>query len=316
MAAMPRLDTLDELVGQDSIKEKARIAIGAALRRGEPLPHVLLTSAGGGLGKTTLARIMANEMYSPLVSTSGQCISNALDLRNVLIRLKPGSVVLIDEFHCVGRLASEELLLVLEENVLNINIGRSGEPVRLPISPFTLVAATTCPSAISGPLRQRMSLHFHFDFYSVGELGEIVQGMADHLGMAFAPEVCDGIARRALGVPRIALRHAERVRDVAQARGVAAATTSELELAMRLEGIDHLGLPRDHRQILQVLAEVDPRPVSARSLSLALGVEVATVTDVLEPTLVRLGLVTIGTGGRRITDVGIQHLQQVGKGLA
>jgi holliday junction DNA helicase RuvB len=316
MGTVARPQTLDELIGQDVIKQKARIAIGAALQRGEPLPHVLLTSSGGGLGKTTLSQVLANEMYSPLASTTGQCLITAADLRNVLVRLKPNSVLLVDEFHGIGRLAAEELLLVLEEGVLNINVGRNGAPVRLSVPPFTLVAATTKPDSISGPLGQRFGLHFNFDFYKVVDLKQIVARTAEHLGVLFDDLVCEGIARRALGVPRIALRHAERVRDVVQARGLAAATGSELELAMRLEGIDHVGLRQEHRLILKALADSDPRPVSARSLSLALGVEVSTVSDVLEPTLVRLGLMTIGAGGRRMTALGLQHLQQVDKGLA
>ncbi len=313
MTVTTRPQTLDELIGQEALKRKARIAIGAALQRGEPLPHVVLTSSGGGLGKSTFATILANEMFCPLVSTTGQCLVGASDLRNVIVRLKPHSLLFVDEFHGVGKLAAEELLLVLEDGVLNVSIARNCAPIRVPVPPFTLIAATTKPDAISGPLRQRFGLHFNFDFYEVADLRQIVSRMAENLGVTFDGAVCQGIAERALGIPRIALRHAERVRDVAQARSLTTAMISELEIAMQLEGIDGLGLRRDHRQILQTLAAVDPRPVSARSLSLALGVEVATVTDVLEPTLVRLGLVTIGTGGRRITEVGIEHLQRVEK---
>ncbi|HRY71330.1 MAG TPA: Holliday junction DNA helicase RuvB C-terminal domain-containing protein [Phycisphaerae bacterium] len=305
---MGRPQTLSELIGQNELKQKARIAIGAALKRGEPLPHVLLTSSGGGLGKTTLAHILADEMYVPLRSTTGQCVTNALNLRNLLVRLKPGSMLLIDEFHGIGKLAGEELLLVLEEGVLNVNLGRD-VPVRLAVPPFTLIAATTKPSAISAPLAQRMALRFHFDFYSVEDLKHIVQQAASRMDIAFEDAVSTGIATRALGVPRLALRLADRVRDVAQAKGVITATASELHLAVTLEGIDQIGLHQEHRRILMKLASLDPRPVSARSLALALGVEVATVTEVLEPPLVRLGLLTVGVGGRRITEAGLAHLE-------
>lgn len=305
-----RPESLDELTGQEALKQKARIAIGAALLRGEPLPHVLLTSAGGGLGKTTLAQVIANELFAPLVCTSGQCVSSALDLRNLLVRLQPNSLLLVDEFHCLGRLAAEELLVALEEGVLNVNVGTRG-PIRMALPPFTLIAATTKASAIEGPLRQRFGLHFHFDFYTVSELKHIVSRMANHVGIEFDDDVCKGIAQRALGVPRKALRLVERVRDVVQAKRLSAATEAELDLAMSLEGVDHLGLRDEERRILRVLAEAEPRAVSARNLSLALGTEVATVTDVLEPVMVRLGLVTIGSGGRRITGRGIAHLKSL-----
>ena len=310
MTAAIRPQNLDDLIGQNNLKQKARIAIGAALQRGEPLPHVLLTSSGGGLGKTTFATVLSNEMYSPLISTTGQCLVSAADLRNVLIRLKHNSTLLVDEFHGIGRGAAEEFLLVLEEGVLNVNLGSRGAPLRIPVPPFTLIAATTQPSAISAPLTQRMGLHFHFDFYSVNDLKRIVAGIAASWGVGFDEAVCQTIARRSLGVPRIALRHAERVRDVAQARGLTTATPSEVEFAMRLDGVDHLGLRPDHRHVLRLLANADPRPVSARSLALALGVEILTVSQVIEPPLVRLGLMIIGSGGRRITEVGLQHLER------
>lgn len=308
MPAVARPQGLDELIGQETLKKKARIAIGAALQRNEPLPHVLLTSSGGGLGKTSFAQILANEMFSPLTHTTGQCLSSAADLRRAFVQLKQNSMLHIDEAHCLGRLAAEELLLVLEERVLNVNI--DGSPIRMPLPPFTLICSTTKPSAISAPLTQRFGLHFHFDFYCVKDLTEITRGMTKGLGISFDDAVCPEIARRALGIPRICLRHVERVRDVAQAKGLAAATIQELELAMAIEGIDSLGLDAKHRRLLTILADADPRPVSARSLALSLGLETPTVVDVLEPPLVRLGLMTIGAGGRRIAEAGLRHIRQ------
>jgi len=310
MTTTARPQTLDELIGQAALKQKARIAIGAVLQRGEPLPHVLLTSAGGGLGKTSFAGILANEMFSMLIHTTGQCLVNAADLRKVLIGLKPGSLLHVDECHCIGRMAAEELLLALEEGVLHIMLDCDCAPIRMELPPFTLICSTTRPSQISAPLRQRFGLHFHFDFYSVEELLRITRQMAEKLGVAFDDAVCEGIARRALGVPRICLRHAERVRDVAQAKSLEAASTDELEIAMSIEGVDHIGLRPDHRHLLRTLADADPHPVSARSLALVLGVEASTVTGVLEEPLVRLGLMMIGSGGRRITGLGLQHIRE------
>jgi len=310
-ASNMRPESLQEMIGQEAIKQKAGIAMRAALQRGEPLPHCLLTSPGGGLGKTTFASILANEMYSPLLTTTGQCINTPVDLRNTLVRIKPGTLVLVDEFHGIGNLAAEELLLVLEESVINVTCRRGGSPVRLAIPPFTLLAATTKPSAISAPLRQRFGLQFRFAFYSVEDLKTIVKNMAARMGLSCDDPVCKGIARRAQGIPRIALRLLERVRDVVQARQLSMASEDELMVAMRIEGIDDLGLRSEDRHLLRVLAEVDPRPISARNLALALGVGVTTIMDVIEPTLIRMSLMTIGSGGRRITEKGMDHLRIV-----
>jgi holliday junction DNA helicase RuvB len=299
---------LDEMIGQERIRRKARIAISSAMHRGEPLGHCLLTSTGGGLGKSTMASCLANEMYVPLVSTSGQCVSTAADLRNILVRLKPGTMLLIDECHCLGRIASEELLLVLEDGVLNVNLSRNGTPTRIRVPPFTLIAATTQPSALSPPLMQRFGLHFRFGFYSDDELQTIVSNATRSMDIEFDDEVCVDLARRARGVPRIALRLTDRVRDIVHAKRLKQATAADLADAMELEGIDHQGLHDDDRTVLRSLLEAEPRPVSARSLALVLGAATETVTDVLEPALVRMGFVTIGAGGRRLTDKGRQHI--------
>ena len=146
IAEVVRPRSLDEMIGQEQIKRKLRIAIGAALHRDEPLGHVLLVSSGGGLGKSSLAQVIANEMFVPFVTTTGQCLWSAADLKRVLFSLKPKSVLLIDEFHLVGRHAAEELLLVLEEGVLHVNADPRRGPVRLELPPFTLAAATTVPA--------------------------------------------------------------------------------------------------------------------------------------------------------------------------
>ena len=191
--------TLDELIGQEPLKQKARVAIGAALSRGEPLPHVLLTSNGGGLGKTSFAQILANEMYSPLVQTSGPCMASLGDLRKTLIKLKPGTILHIDEIHAMARTVGEELLLVLEERVLNLKL--EDGPVRMPLPPFTLIGSTTMPSALSSPLVQHFGLHFHFDFYTVPELSLIVRGMLEALSMPFDQEICKRHRRARSGYP-------------------------------------------------------------------------------------------------------------------
>ncbi len=300
---------LDDLVGQQMLKQKARIAIQAALQRGTPLPHSLLLSPGGGLGKTTLAAVLANEMFVPFTATTGQCLATPVDLRNLLVRVEPNTVVLVDEFHGVGRLAAEELLLVLEEGVLNVNLNGTSAPLRIPVTPFTLCEATTQPEAVSAPLRQRFGLTFRFEFYAQRELEQIVSAIFTRWQLPIDAAAVSEVARRARGVPRIGLRLAERVRDVVQAQSASGVTVDSVRLAMQIEGIDDLGLTIEERQLLHVLHDAEPRPVSARSLALALGVGVSTVAEVLEPPLVRLGLRPIGPGGRRISERGVDHLR-------
>jgi len=300
----PRL--LDELVGHADAKTKARIAIQAALNRDEPLPHCLLTSGQGGVGKTSFAAVLANEMYAPLASTSGACLSTPVDLRNALIRLKPRTVLLCDECHRLGRAAAEELLIVLEEGVINVN--SNGTPIRLPLPSFTFVAATTRPEALSAPLSQRFGLRFHLLPLAATEIEQVVRRAFDHWQMGVEPEVIAGIAQRARGIPRVSIRLSERVRDAVQSSRSTTASRQHLDMSMRIEGIDEIGLSCEERQLLRCLADAEPRPVSARSLALALGCGVETITTVMEPTLVRFGLMNIGPGGRRLTVKGAEHL--------
>jgi len=299
------------MIGQDAIKQKVSIAIQAALQREEPLPHCMLTSAGGGLGKTTLAGVIATEMFVPFLATTGQCLATPADHRNLVIRIEPNSVVLVDEFHGIGKWAAEELLILMEEGVLNINAGGVGGSVCVQIPPFTLVAATTYSEAISAPLAQRFGLNFRFDFYSDDEICEIILGIFLRWKMEIDEASALALARRARGIPRIGLRLSERVRDVAQAQSMNRVTLPTVTMAMKIEGIDDVGLAREERHLLRILADAEPRAVSARSLALALGSSIGTVHDVLEPPLVRLGLMTIGAGGRRLTPKGRLHLEAV-----
>lgn len=304
MTVRPQL--LDELVGHHDAKVKARIAVQAALNRDEPLPHCLLTSGVGGVGKTSFAQIVANEMYAPFIATSGACLATPMDLRNALVRLKPRTVLLCDEAHRLGGAAAEELLIVLEEGVLNVNSG--GTPIRLPLPPFTFIAATTRPESLSAPLSQRFGLRFHLLPLAATEIQQVVSRAFFHWQISVEPEVVAGIAQRSRGIPRISLRLSERVRDTVQASRSTVASRQHLDLSMKIEGVDEIGLTREERQLLRCLADAEPRPVSARSLALALGCGVETITTVMEPTLVRFGLMYIGSGGRRLTVKGAEHL--------
>jgi Holliday junction DNA helicase RuvB len=305
-----RPQTLDEMIGHEHARRKSRIAIQAAMVRNEPLPHTLITSAGGGLGKTTLAQVLANEMFTGLISTSGPAVQSPYDLRNLLLRIKPKDVVLIDEFHATGKTAMEELLLIMEFGHVNVSVGRRG-PVRLPLPPLTIIGSTTKPEAVSAPLAQRFGLRFDLQPLLLHEIHKIVESIFATWELGIGNAGTDEIARRARGIPRMALRLSERVRDVVQSHSGAAVTSNDLQVAFTLEGIDEIGLVPMERRLLRYLADAEPRPVSLRSLALSLGLGLATVSDSLEPGLLRLGLMSIGAGGRRLTTAGADHLSTV-----
>lgn len=259
-----RPKTLDEMVGQEQIKQKLRVSMGAAMQRGEPLPHVLLTSSGGGLGKSTIAQIVSYEMLSPMICTAGQCILSTRDLRNWLVKLEPNTIFFIDEAHALERLVAEELLLVVEQNILNVNLAATG-PIRFQLPPWTLILASTKPEAFSAPLVQRFPLQLHLDYYSVEELQQIVEGMTQRMGFEFEPQIHHEIAKRGKGIPRTGLRLCERVRDVSQAQCMDRAGMDEFRVAMQIEGIDGLGLNRQDRHYLHALAQAEPRPIGVRT---------------------------------------------------
>ncbi len=287
--------------------------MGASLQRNDQLGHILITSSSGGLGKTTLARIVSNEMLCPLVETSGQCIATTQDLKNILIRLEPHSMLFIDEAHAIGRFPAEELLVVCEEGVINISVPQQSKPVRLELPPITILCATTNPEGLSAPLRQRFPHTLRLEPYTSQELSHIVCGISERMGMVFDNDVCDAIGCRSLGIPRLALRLTESVRDIVQSKGLQRATMAECEFAMAMEGIDHLGLRHEDREVLAVISRSDPRPVSLRSIALTVGSSVSSLRDVTEPVLLRLGLLSVGSGGRSLTAAGREHLEAVRK---
>ena len=312
-ATESRPQSFAEFIGQESLKTKAQYAIGGALARGEPLGHCLITSSGiGGVGKTTWAHVLANESFAPLHMTSGGCIQSAVDLRHVLIRLtQENPMVLIDEFHAIGRSAAEELLLVLEDNVLNVNLGLQRTAIRIEIPPFTLIGCTTQAERISGPLLQRFGLLFHLEPYSTTEMMTIIQGIFERWNLPIDRDAAKNLAQISHGIPRIGRRRAERVRDMAQAKRATTVTPEIVADAMRIEGIDHVGLTVQQRAVLVALAASHPRPVSARSLAMSLGISISSLTTTMEPTLVRLQMLSIGSGGRLLTDKGVNHLETV-----
>ena len=307
-AIRPR--TLDEFIGQEEVKRGLKIYIQAAKERGEPLDHVLLLSPPG-LGKTTLAHIIANEMGVAIKVSSGPAIERPGDLAAILTRLSPGDVFFIDEIHRLRRQVEEVLYPAMEDYKLDIVLGEGphARSIRLDLAPFTLVGATTCEGLVTSPLRHRFEIVFRLEFYSAEELALILRRAGERLGIAVTEEGALELASRARGTPRIALRLLRRARDVAQ---VEKASRIDRELAKRaLEklGIDGEGLDSLDRKILSVIIErFDGGPVGLETLAAALGEDKDTIADVYEPYLIARGFIRRSPQGRQATNKAYLHL--------
>src|SRR5689334_20294812 len=245
---------LDEFIGQDMQRRRLSIALLAARQRREPLDHLLL-SGPPGLGKTTLAHIVANEMQGKLITTSGPALERAYDLMGMLTRLDPGDVFFIDEIHRLPRVVEEYLYPAMEDFKVDfvIDKGPYAQAVHLPVEPFTLVGATTRKGLLSSPLRERFGLNFELDFYGVPELTLIVQRSAGLLGVPLDDPAAGEIARRSRGTPRIANRLLRRVRDYGQVHRATAIGSSLVDEALELEGVDSVGLDDLDRRYLKTL---------------------------------------------------------------
>jgi Holliday junction DNA helicase RuvB len=302
--------TLEEFVGQDGIKERLRIYIQAAKERGEPLDHVLLLSPPG-LGKTTLAHIIAHEMGVSIKVSSGPAIERPGDLASILTRLSPGDVFFIDEIHRLRRPVEEVLYPAMEDYKLDIVLGEGphARSIRLDLAPFTLVGATTREGLLTSPLRDRFEVTFRLEFYRPEELAEIIRRAGAKLGIQVTEDGAWELAARARGTPRIALRLLRRARDVAQ---VAGATAVDGELAKRtleMLGIDEEGLDGLDRKILGVIIDrFDGGPVGLETLAAALGEDRDTISEVYEPYLIAQGFIRRTPQGRQATDKAYRHL--------
>src|SRR5689334_9646921 len=245
---------LDEFIGQDMQRRRLSIALLAARQRREPLDHLLL-SGPPGLGKTTLAHIVANEMQGKLITTSGPALERAYDLMGMLTRLDPGDVFFIDEIHRLPRVVEEYIYPAMEDFKVDfvIDKGPYAQAVPLPVAPFTLVGATTRKGLLSSPLRERFGLNFELDFYGVPELTLIVQRSAGLLGVPLDDPAATEIARRSRGTPRIANRLLRRVRDYAQVHRAAEVRAELVNDALGLEGVDMVGLDDLDRRYLKTL---------------------------------------------------------------
>ena len=300
---------LDEYIGQRAVREQMEIFLSAARKRGEPLDHTLIFGPPG-LGKTTLASIIAEEMGVQLKTTSGPVLEKAGDIAALMTNLEPGDVLFIDEIHRLSPYVEEVLYPAMEDYQLDIMIGEgpAARSIKLDLPPFTLVGATTRAGLLTSPLRDRFGIVQRLEFYDAAELTEIVRRSAGILEIPTDDEGAAAIARRSRGTPRIANRLLRRVRDYAEVKADGAVASSTAEAALDLlnvdaQGFDHL----DRRLLLTMIEKFDGGPVGVDSLAAALSEERGTIEDVLEPFLIQQGFILRTPRGRIATRHAYRH---------
>lgn len=305
-----RPQSLQDYIGQDQIKENLSISIEAAKKRNEPLDHVLLYGSPG-LGKTTLAHIIANEMKSNVLVTSGPALERAGDLAAILTNLQPGDVLFIDEIHRLNRAVEEILYPAMEDFALDLVIGKgpSARTLRIDLPKFTIVGATTRLSLLSSPLRDRFGNVLHLSFYSDDQISAIIQRSSQILGMNLDAESALSIATRSRKTPRIANRLLKRVRDYSDVKHEGSISPEIASSALDLLQVDVLGLDQVDRLILQtIIDKFAGGPVGLNTIAAATDQEIGTVEDVCEPFLLQIGMIERTPRGRQATDLAYKHL--------
>lgn len=301
---------LRDIVGQDSVRENLQILIDAAKNRSEPIDHVLFYGPPG-LGKTSLAYVIANEMNVNIRITAGPSIERAGDLAAILTHLKQNDILFIDEVHRLGRAIEEVLYPAMEDFVLDIVIGKgpAAKNVRLNLPRFTVIGATTRLALLAAPLRDRFGAQFRLDFYDLAAMQHIINRASAMMNIEIQPEGTTEIARRSRGTPRVALRLLRRVRDYAQVRAEGIITGVVAMEALALLNIDHLGLDDVDRRILSTIIEkYGGGPVGVETIAAAISEDSATIMDVCEPYLLQLGFLARTPRGRVATPLAYEHI--------
>lgn len=304
-----RPTTLNQYIGQHKVKENLNIFIQAAKMRQEPLDHVLLYGPPG-LGKTTLAHIIANEMGVQFRSTSGPAIERAGDLAAILSSLEPGDVLFIDEVHRLPHSVEEVLYPAMEDFFLDIVIGTgpSARSVRIDLPPFTLVGATTRAGLLSAPLRDRFGVLSRLEFYETKDLCEIIERTADIFETSISPQAAVEVAIRSRGTPRIANRLFKRIRDISQVRGEKTISLETTHEALEMLQVDQVGLDHiDHKLLTCIIEDFQGGPVGLDTIAATIGEESQTIEDVYEPYLLQIGFLQRTPRGRVVTPKAYEH---------